>query len=93
MKYAPLMSLLWVAACAPQMAPMTPFAPASGADTCGSTAQAGLVGQNATALERVLIMDQVRIIRPGQAVTMDFREERINFELDGADTITRVFCG
>ena len=72
---------------------MVPSAPIQGADTCGATAQAGLVGQNATVLETVLIMDQVRIIRPDQAVTLDFSEDRINFELDGADTIVRVFCG
>lgn len=35
----------------------------------------------------------VRIIRPGMAVTMDYRAGRLNLHLDDADRITRVTCG
>ena len=35
----------------------------------------------------------VRVIRPGQAVTMDYRADRLNVEIDSADTITAVRCG
>lgn len=35
----------------------------------------------------------VRPIAPGQAVTMDFRQDRINVHLDAANTITRLDCG
>ena len=34
-----------------------------------------------------------RVIRPGQAVTMDFREDRLNIEVDATQRITRVHCG
>ena len=53
----------------------------------------GLIGQPATALERVYILGPVRIIRPGDAVTGDVIPRRINFDLDATDRIMRIFCG
>jgi uncharacterized protein involved in copper resistance len=35
----------------------------------------------------------IRVIRPDQAVTQDFRPDRLNVELDAEDNITRVYCG
>lgn len=35
----------------------------------------------------------IRPIAPGQAVTMDFRQDRINVHLDAGNTITRLDCG
>ncbi|MCH8686561.1 I78 family peptidase inhibitor [Pedomonas mirosovicensis] len=35
----------------------------------------------------------LRIIRPGQAVTMDFRQDRLNLELDAEEKIVRARCG
>jgi hypothetical protein len=35
----------------------------------------------------------VRVIRPGQAVTMDFRQDRLNIEVDGRDLVRSVRCG
>lgn len=35
----------------------------------------------------------LRPIRPGQAVTMDYREDRLNLELDENGTIVRARCG
>ncbi|PKP92292.1 MAG: hypothetical protein CVT77_09275 [Alphaproteobacteria bacterium HGW-Alphaproteobacteria-16] len=35
----------------------------------------------------------VRVIRPGQAVTMDFRSDRLNLDVDKVNTITAVRCG
>ena len=72
--------------------PATPALPAPDADTCGARQYEGLIGQDATALERVLILRQVRVIRPGEAVTMDFREDRINFVIDGQNRIEAIGC-
>jgi hypothetical protein len=36
---------------------------------------------------------QVRVIRPGQAVTMDYSPARLNIEVNGAERISRVSCG
>lgn len=35
----------------------------------------------------------VRIIRPGMAVTMDYRAGRLNLHLDDAGRITKATCG
>ncbi len=84
--------LLFLAGCAtpPTLAPQPPI-PAS--DTCGAAPHASLVGQDATALERVLILRQVRVIRPGQAVTLEFLAERLNFHVGENGRITHITCG
>ena len=71
----------------------TPNLPANQDDTCGATQHADLIGQDATALERVLILGMVRVTRPGDMVTMDFRAERINFKIDAAENIEAITCG
>lgn len=80
--------LLFCAACATA----NPV-PAPQVDTCNATSWSGLIGQHATALERVLILGMVRIIRPGDMVTRDFRMERINFMIGSNEMITAVNCG
>jgi len=35
----------------------------------------------------------IRVIRPDQAVTQDFRPDRLNVELDAEDKVTRIYCG
>ncbi|MEQ1608553.1 MAG: I78 family peptidase inhibitor [Hyphomonadaceae bacterium] len=35
----------------------------------------------------------VRIIKPGDQVTMDFSATRLNFDVDASGTITGVRCG
>src|SRR3546814_8468771 len=35
----------------------------------------------------------MRVTRPGQAVTMDFRQDRVNVKLEENDKIVRVTCG
>lgn len=62
-------------------------------DTCNAGRYAELVGQDATALEKTLILGMVRIIRPGDFVTQDYRPERINFAIDQDERISRIFCG
>ena len=62
-------------------------------DTCNAAPRAALIGQDATALERVLIMGKVRVLRPGQAMTMDYWPDRINFMIDGDNRIARITCG
>lgn len=73
--------------------PDGPVLPPAAEDSCGAGPYAGLIGQDATALERVLIMRQVRLIRPDQAVTMDFSAERINFWIGADNRIVRITCG
>ncbi|MEX0839863.1 MAG: I78 family peptidase inhibitor [Parvibaculum sp.] len=35
----------------------------------------------------------IRVIRPGDMVTRDYRTDRLNVELDDNDVVTRVYCG
>lgn len=92
---AALLLLPLLAACAAPVPPQPalPPLPAPSEDTCNATPRAALIGQPATALERVYILGPVRIIRPGEGVTMDFSPARINFDLDATDRIARIFCG
>ena len=56
---------------------------------CDASQAEALVGQsiNDAGAERV------RVLTPGQMVTMDFDEERLNIEVDAAGTITALRCG
>ncbi|MEH3039262.1 MAG: I78 family peptidase inhibitor [Sphingomonas paucimobilis] len=76
-------------------APATPGLPAGACDT---TALAALVGKPFTpALEtdaKARAKAQtVRAIRPGMAVTMDFRPDRLNIDIDDKNVVTGFRCG
>ena len=65
---------------------------------CDAGKAQSLVGQPATAAlgARALQLTGargLRWIRPGDAVTMDFREDRLNLELDGKSQIKALRCG
>ena len=65
---------------------------------CDASGLGDLVGRTATTpviqqAGRQSGAATTRVIRPGQAVTMDFREDRLNIEVDAALRITRVHCG
>lgn len=95
MKHA-LPLLLVLAACATQVpapAPVENPLPVGLDDTCDAAPYGALIGQPATALERVLLLGQVRIIRPGSVVTQDYRTARINFHIGADETIQRISCG
>jgi hypothetical protein len=84
---------LMITACGPAPDIDTrPAVPPAAQDTCDAGQYAPLVGQDATALERFLLLGQVRVIRPGMAVTMDFRPERINFNISPDNRITSITC-
>ena len=74
-----------LAACVEEPAPI--------AGTCGAPALQDLVGQSETVLQTMKFGSPVRIIHPGMAVTMDYREDRLNIEINEAGTIFRVTCG
>ena len=68
-------------------------AAAQEADTCGAAGFQGLVGQTGEIARMLVLEGPVRVIPPNSAVTMDFRPDRINFELDDEDRIAVVRCG
>lgn len=69
------------------------IAPDQNADTCSAAQYVDFVGQDATMLERVLLLAPVRIIRPGTMVTADHNPDRLNFHVDGAGRVIRLSCG
>lgn len=87
MKHLTILFLL--AACA---AP-PPALPPQMQDSCGANEHATLIGQDVTALEKVLILGMVRIIRPNDVVTQDDRPRRINFAIRTDETISAITCG
>ncbi len=58
---------------------------------CDAQAYATLIGKPATAA--LIVPEPKRSYRSGDPVTLDFRPDRINIVLDGADNIIDVKCG
>jgi hypothetical protein len=87
--------LVTLAACQPVV--VLPTEPDGGIgdtpDTCGASGLQSLLGEHPEAVTSILLQNPYRIIRPGEAVTMDFNPERINFEVDEQDLIARIYCG
>lgn len=73
------------------MVETTPVADAE--DTCGAAAMQGFVGQNESVLAATTFAAPVRFIHPKDAVTMDLRPDRLNFDIDDKGIIIRVRCG
>jgi hypothetical protein len=78
------LSVVLLAACGPAPPPAAP-------DACGASPRADLVGRPVQlALD---LPPGARIIRPGDAVTEDFSDTRLNVFLDAQDVITALTCG
>ena len=65
---------------------------------CTTNNLGSLVGQQATqqlGTEALRISNArtIRWIRPGMAVTMDYRFDRLNIHLDASNAVTRLTCG
>lgn len=94
MKYLVLLPLVALAACAtPQPADPRIDRPELGEGACDAERLGYLVGQDINEIDVDTLPQPRRIIRPGQAVTMDYRAERMNVELDDEDRVVRVYCG
>lgn len=75
-----------------------PPAVAGSAGQCDPEKLTGLVGQAATeATVQKAVKDSgarhARVVKPGMAVTMDFREDRLSIEVDEQNRIVRANCG
>ena len=68
-------------------------APAPGMANCGAAGLQGLVGQPVALLPAAGPWSALRVIRPGQMVTMDFSESRLNVTVDAGDIIQTIACG
>jgi hypothetical protein len=73
-------------------------APDAPAGRCSADGLADLVGREGTSALGAEALRRsgartIRWIRPGDAVTMDFREDRLNLNLDAAGRLERANCG
>lgn len=60
---------------------------------CGAADLQDLVGQPESVLQTMRFAGPVRVIHPGQAVTMDFSPARLNIIIDEQGKIAEVRCG
>lgn len=66
--------------------------------TCKAEAVPGLLGKPATAERVEQAREQtgarsVRVLAPGDAVTLDYDSQRLNIDIDEAELIQRISCG
>lgn len=82
------------AACAPtEPAAPEPVAPVDEQDACNAKALAHLIGKPLSDPGVPPASRSVRHIRPGDAVTEDYRIERLNIYVTGTDIIEKINCG
>ena len=89
---------LLLAACAPVNGGAETPPPEHGAGACNADKAQGFVGQQGTVEVAAQARDAagastIRWLRPGMAVTMDYRTDRLNIELDAGDKIISIRCG
>ncbi|CAN7589108.1 I78 family peptidase inhibitor [Phenylobacterium sp. LjRoot219] len=99
-RHASALSALWLlAACAtPAAEPTTPPADGAMSGACRAAAAEFAVGRAYTeelgaSLQQAAQAKTLRVIRPGDAVTMDYRDDRLNVELDAGGKVSKVRCG
>ncbi|MBB1491552.1 MULTISPECIES: I78 family peptidase inhibitor [unclassified Paracoccus (in: a-proteobacteria)] len=89
MRALALLPLLALAACVqPILVPVEE----PDTDQCNASALQGLIGQPATVLRDMMLKAGTRVINPGDAVTMDFRPDRMNIEIGASGRIEKVAC-
>lgn len=69
-------------------APIVDLAP-----RCGATELQGLIGQDGATIGVIEHTGPLRVVHPGDALTQDYRPDRLNINLDADGLISRVWCG
>ncbi|KGJ07997.1 I78 family peptidase inhibitor [Paracoccus sphaerophysae] len=88
MRALAILPLLALAGCVePVPAPVQPDT-----DQCKASTLQGLVGQPKSVLQTMLLPAGTRVIGPGDAVTMDFRPDRMNVEVGTDGRIAKIGC-
>ena len=78
-----VMLLSALAACSPEEPTST---------ECTADAHQNLIGQSETVLATMKFGVPVRVIHPGDAVTMDFQPDRLNFIIGESGKIEKIEC-
>ena len=98
---APLSMVCLLAACAqapPSAAGAAAASSSASAGTCSAAGAQFAVGRSAdaTLVEQARKRSgaqMARVLRPGQAVTMEFNAQRLNLDINAASLVTRARCG
>ncbi|WP_255516383.1 I78 family peptidase inhibitor [Luteimonas suaedae] len=82
----------------PAAAEPAPEAPGALEEGCDADAVQSLVGQQAddSLVEQARTdagAEIARVLKPGQVVTMEYRADRLNIDVDESGTITALRCG
>ena len=93
-----LAAVLPLAACTQERPPVDSIPPPPAEMTCSADAAASFVGQTASVDVGAAIIKATgaRTLRwgpPRSAMTMDYRQDRVNVMYDDASRITQVTCG
>ncbi|MGA9581806.1 MAG: I78 family peptidase inhibitor [Allosphingosinicella sp.] len=92
------MRILAIAAMLTAGCATVPAAEAEGGGKCDATKAQALIGrergpQVGDEALRLTGATRLRWIAPGTAVTMDYREDRVNLRVDSAGRVVKVDCG
>lgn len=90
--------LLSVGACSTMPPPSDASPPPPSAGRCNADGARSAIGREPTpdVVERARVdsgSTTVRVIRPGDVVTMDHREDRLNLDVNERNAITGARCG
>jgi hypothetical protein len=90
-------TLLSLAACSAEAPPPAPTPPPPAAQGCGAEQLGAYVGQPASDEVLARIREwrgdaPIRVLKPGSAMTMDYRPERLNIFLDDKGVIEKFQC-
>ena len=62
-------------------------------DACGAAGLQMWVGQPLSSLAALPLDQPMRVLKPGQVMTLEYQENRLSVTTDDAGTITRLTCG
>ena len=62
-------------------------------DACGAAGLQMWVGQPLSGLAALPLDQPMRVLKPGQIMTLEYQENRLSVTTDDAGTITRLTCG
>lgn len=86
-----LVAAMMLTGCVPDTGPSAPANPVPTA--CDAAEWQEFVGQPVHGLETATWEQPVRFIRPMTPITEDYSEERLNFDIDANEKISRIWCG
>ena len=92
------LSVITLPACTASTPPMSDPMPPQTASCNADAAKPGVVGKLATAeiVEQARIAAgarMARVLKPGQMVTMEYAEGRLNIDVDARNVVTNLRCG